>query len=207
MKALKKIWQKIVDFWRKFDTAEEFTEAQFEVPQSRLTPELVDMAYQEGMRHLDSQSRKLAQTKQLVQTILGWYVAAGISLIGILVGQIASGGSAFTIAMAAYGTAIVTISAWRFWSGSLFDTITYEPGVEPAVFLNDETVSWLNTLPDERWGFFKKHQELIRIQKASDRNMDQSIRIRRCYRRGVRVTVFGLFGAVILIPFLALVLL
>lgn len=205
--ALKKAWRAVLDFWRKFDRTEEVTERPFMVPQSKLTARIVDMAYEEGIRRLESQVAALARTKQLVQTILGWYVAAGISLVGILVGQIASGGSGFTIIMATYGTVVVAVSAWRFWNGSLFDTVTYEPGVEPAEFLNDEAVDWLNTLPDESWEFYKKHQELVRIQKAIDRNTAQSVRIRRLYRRGVRVTVFGLFGAAILIPFLALVLL
>lgn len=162
MKALKKAWRAVLDFWRKFDRAEEVTERPFMIPQSKLTTKIVDLAYEEGIRRLESQVAALARTKQLVQTILGWYVAAGISLVGILVGQIASGGSGFTIIMATYGTVVVAVSAWRFWNGSLFDTVTYEPGVEPAEFLNDEAVDWLNTLPDESWEFYKKHQELVR---------------------------------------------
>ena len=96
---------------------------EFDVKMKRLTPEIIDLAYAEAIRRLDNQQNSMAKAQQQIQTFLGWYLAAIISLIGILTGQmIDDSGSSFVILMSFYGIIVLGTASFCFWS-SLQDGI------------------------------------------------------------------------------------
>lgn len=162
----------------------------FEIPMDRLTPEIIDLAYDEGRRRLEYTTAKIAETLTLVQTILGWYIAADISLIGILAGQVTgTHPSPAAIALTSYGIVFISAAALCFWRGALFNVSTYGPGAAPVNFLSEETVGWLEQFHDKDWVTCKKYQCLLDLQESINRNTKISLRVRRCYRTGVNISL------------------
>ena len=173
----------------------------FDVEMKRLTPEIIDLAYVEAIRRLDNQQNSMAKAQQQIQTFLGWYLAAIISLIGILAGQLIDGsGSSFVILMSLYGIIVLGAASFCFWRGALFKTEYQPSGDEPAHFLSNEMVSWLEKLPDDKWWpASRKYICLREMQKSIIINRKRSEQTRNLYRKGVAVTVIGI---VLLIVFL-----
>ena len=173
----------------------------FDVKMGRLTPEIIDLAYEEAIRRLDNQQESMAKAQQQIQTFLGWYLAAIISLIGILAGQLIDGsGSSFVILMSLYGIIVLGSASFCFWRGALFKTEYQPSGDEPAHFLSDEMVSWLEKLPDDKWWpASRKYAYLREMQKSIIINRKRSEQTRNLYRKGVAITVVGI---VLLLVFL-----
>lgn len=166
----------------------------FDVKMGRLTPEIIDLAYEEAIRRLDNQQESMAKAQQQIQTFLGWYLAAIISLIGILTGQmIDDSGSSFVILMSLYGIIVLGAASFCFWRGALFKTEYQPSGDEPAHFLSDEMVSWLEKLPDDKWWpESRKYVYLREMQKYININRKRSELTRNLYRKGVAITVVGI---------------
>ena len=173
----------------------------FDVKMGRLTPEIIDLAYVEAIRRLDNQQNSMAKAQQQIQTFLGWYLAAIISLIGILTGQmIDDSGSSFVILMSLYGIIVLGCASFCFWRGALFKTEYQPSGDEPAHFLSEEMVSWLEKLPDDKWWpASRKYAYLREMQKYTNINRKRSELTRNLYRKGVAITVVGI---VLLLVFL-----
>lgn len=173
----------------------------FDVKMGRLTPEIIDLAYVEAIRRLDNQQNSMAKAQQQIQTFLGWYLAAIISLIGILTGQmIDDSGSSFVILMSLYGIIVLGTASFCFWRGALFKTEYQPSGDEPAHFLSEEMVSWLEKLPDDKWWpASRKYAYLREMQKYININRKRSELTRNLYRKGVAITVVGI---VLLLVFL-----
>lgn len=172
---------------------EAFGERTFDIPMDRLTPEVIDLAYTEAIRRLDNQQNAMARAQQQIQTFLGWYLAAIVSLTGILAGQlVGEGGSAFVILLSLYGIAVLGAASFCFWRGALFRTEYQPSGDEPAHFLSDKMVSWLEKLPDDKWWpASRKYAYLKEMQKSIIINRKRSEQTRNLYRKGVAVTVAG----------------
>lgn len=176
----------------------------FEIPMNRLTPEVIDLAYDEGNKRLEYITAKIAETLTLVQTILGWYIAADISLIGILAGQVTgTHRSATAVALTCYGIVFISAAAFCFWRGALFNVSTYGPGATPVHFLSEETVGWLEQFRDKDWVTCKKYQCLLDLQESINRNTEISLRIRRCYRTGVNISLVAAAVACVILFSLA----
>ncbi len=173
----------------------------FDVEMKRLTPEIIDLAYVEAVRRLDNQQNSMARTQQQIQTFLGWYLAAIISLIGILTGQmIDDSGSSFVVLMSLYGILVLGTASFCFWRGALFKTEYQPSGDEPAHFLSDKMVRWLERLPDDKWWpASRKYVYLREMQKSIIINRKRGELTRSLYRKGVAVTVVGI---VLLLVFL-----
>ena len=92
----------------------------FEIDSKEFPPKLVDLAYEEARAALRNDFDAIAKTQQQVQTFLGWYLAAIVSLIGILVGTLASQeGSLLVMLMTAYGIVALSVPAAQISSGVL----------------------------------------------------------------------------------------
>jgi len=57
----------------------------------KMDPEIVDHALSEGIRYMESQAAHIDSTQRKVITILGWIIAALISLLSFLFAQISAG--------------------------------------------------------------------------------------------------------------------
>ena len=90
----------------------------FEIDSKEFPPKLVDLAYEEARAALRNDFDAIAKTQQQVQTFLGWYLAAIVSLIGILVGTLASQeGSLLVMLMTAYGIVALSVPAAQLTTG------------------------------------------------------------------------------------------
>ncbi len=192
-------------FKRKENTVKEvFEEKTFDIPMERLTPEIIDLAYEAGKKKLEFSTKTISNTMGTVQTFLGWYVAADISLIGILAGLVATPShSTLSLAFTCYGIVFVSVVIFCFWKGSMYNVTSYGPGSSPADFLTPETVDWLDYYKDKEWVTCKKYQELIRLQDCANRNLRIALRIRKCYRIGVWISLSAAAFACIILFSLA----
>ena len=183
---------------------EVFEEKTFDIPMERLTPEIIDLAYEAGKKKLEFSTKTISNTMGIVQTFLGWYVAADISLIGILAGLVATPShSMLSLAFTCYGIVFVSVVIFCFWKGSMYNVTSYGPGSSPADFLTLETVNWLDNYKDKDWIVCKKYQELIRLQDCANRNLRIALRIRKCYRIGVQISLWAAAFACIILFSLA----
>ncbi len=183
---------------------EVFEEKTFDIPMERLTPEIIDLAYEAGKKKLEFSTKTISNTMGIVQTFLGWYVAADISLIGILAGLVATPShSTLSLAFTCYGIVFVSVVIFCFWKGSMYNVTSYGPGFAPADFLTKETVDWLDNYKDKDWIVCKKYQELIRLQDCANRNLRIALRIRKCYRSGVQISLWAAAFACIILFSLA----
>lgn len=167
----------------------------FNVEMKRLTPEIIDLAYVEAIRRLDNQQNSMAKAQQQIQTFLGWYLAAIISLIGILTGQMAddSRSSSFVILMSLYGIIVLGAASFCFWRGALFKTEYQPSGDEPAHFLSDKMVRWLERMPNDKWWpDSRKYAYLKEMQLRININRKRSEQTRNLYRKGVAITAVGI---------------
>ncbi len=177
---------------KKKTGSEVFEEKTFDIPMDRLTPEIIDLAYETGKRKLEFSTQTISRTMGIVQTFLGWYVAADISLIGILAGLVAAPShSGLLLMFTCYGIVFISVIIFFFWRGSIYNVTSYGPGSTPADFLTKETVDWLNGYKDKDWVVCKKYQELIRFQDCANRNLRIALRIRKYYRAGVLISLYA----------------
>lgn len=192
-------------FKHKENTAKQvFEEKTFDIPMDRLTPEIINLAYEAGKRKLEFSTQTISHTMGIVQTFLGWYVAADISLIGILAGLVAaSAPSTLSLSLTCYGIVFISVVIICFWKGSMYNVTSYGPGSAPADFLTLETVDWLDNYKDKNWVVCKKYQELIRLQDCANRNLRIALRIRKCYRIGVNISLWAAAFACIILFSLA----
>ncbi|MBQ6186038.1 MAG: hypothetical protein IJK48_09240 [Bacteroidales bacterium] len=171
----------------------------------KLDPEIVSYALDEGKLLLESQSKSIDSTQRKVITILGWIIAALISLIGILVKQVASG-SPQNVAfwMNLYGIIALAIPATLILFGVLFNVETYLPGNEPANTLDETVINWVNSRRREtRKIDLLKLSNLQMVQACCSANNKTIKRLVIFYRMGIASLLLLILGGVILLYFLS----
>lgn len=177
----------------------------FSLPLEAIPEDLVDLAYDEGKQYLESDLSSIAKTQQHVQTFLGWYLAAIVSLIGILVGLLSSAHpSTLALVMTAYGIVALSIPAFLLWKGALYHTTVYSSGAYPEHFLSKEILDWLEKFPVEKWVYYRKVQYLKDLQTMHEKNEELSKRIKKYYRSSIKCTAIGVIAGLILLLLLAL---
>ena len=177
------------------------TENSFAVDIEKLDPEIVNYALEEGKLLLESQSKSIDSTQRKVIIILGWIIAALISLIGILVKQVASG-SPHNVAfwMNLYGIIALAIPAALILFGVLFNVETYLPGNEPANTLDETVINWVNSRRREtRKIDLLKLSNLQMVQDCCITNNTTIKRLVIFYRLGIASLSLLILGGVILL--------
>lgn len=172
----------------------------YELDSKEFPPKLVDLAYEEARAALRNDFDSIAKTQQQVQTFLGWYLAAIVSLIGILVGTLArQEGSLFVILMTVYGIVALSIPAAQMWFGVLYNVTVYPEGGEPSVILSEEALDWLNGYPKGEQAHFRKLAYLVDLDERHKKNSDLRRRMCTAYRVGLTMTIVGIaFGLILL---------
>ena len=170
----------------------------------KLDPEIVDYALQEGNILLEHQSKSIDATQRKVITILGWIIVALISLIGILVGQVAAGKtSGVTFWMNLYGIIALIIPSSLILFGVLVNTEYYLPGNEPSNTLDETVINWINTRRrNARKIDLLKLSNLQTVENACVANRKTIRRLIIFYRLGIASLALLMIGGIILLYFL-----
>ncbi len=173
----------------------------FEIDSKEFPSKLVDLAYEEARAALRNDFDAIAKTQQQVQTFLGWYLAAIVSLIGILVGTLASQeGSLLVMLMTAYGIVALSVPAAQMWFGVLYNVTVYPEGGEPSVLLSEEALDWLDGYPKGEQAHFRKLAYLVDLDERHKKNTELRRRMCSAYRVGLTMTLAGIaLGLVLLI--------
>lgn len=171
----------------------------------KLDPEIIDHALSEGIRYMESQATHIESTQSKVITILGWIIAALISLIGVLVAQISagtSGGVAFWMNL--YGIIALAIPAALILFGVLFNVDTYLPGNLPSNTLDKPVVDWINTRKrDSRKADLLKLSDIQMVESSCEANDRTIKRLAVFYRLGIASLSLLILGGIILLCLLA----
>ena len=173
----------------------------YELDSKEFPAKLVDLAYEEARAALRNDFDSIAKTQQQVQTFLGWYLAAIISLIGILVGTLASQeGSLLVTLMTSYGIIALSVPAAQMWFGVLYNVTVHPEGGEPSVILSEEALKWLDGYPKGEQAHFRKLAYLVDLDERHKKNSELRRRMCSAYRIGLTMTIVGIaIGLVLLI--------
>jgi len=171
----------------------------------KMDPEIVDHALSEGIRYMESQAAHIDSTQRKVITILGWIIAALISLISFLVVQISAGtrnGVAFWMNL--YGIIALSIPAALILFGVLFNVDTYLPGNLPSNTLDKTVIDWVNTRRrDSRKVDLLKLSEIQMVEDSCEANDRTIRRLSIFYRLGIASLSLLILGGIILLFLLA----
>ena len=173
----------------------------YELDSKEFPAKLVDLAYEEARAALRNDFDSIAKTQQQVQTFLGWYLAAIISLIGILVGTLASQeGSLLVTLMTSYGIIALSVPAAQMWFGVLYNVTVHPEGGEPSVILSEEALKWLDGYPKGEQAHFRKLAYLVDLDERHKKNSELRRRMCSAYRIGLTMPIVGIaIGLVLLI--------
>lgn len=161
------------------------TFADFSIPMKDLTPGIIELAYEEANKEIDNQVAIIQNTQRIIQTIMGWLLAAIVSLIGILAAQLTGKGDPTGECLTVAGIIALTIPACILWKGTLYRTSLNSAGAPPSYFLHPDTVAWLSTIREGQQVACKKYQQLEELQERYNKNASLMGRIRDAYRLGI----------------------
>lgn len=178
-----------------------FTDLAF---RAKVDEDVLDIAYQEAARKLDSQMEGYRHIEQTSSVLLGWIFAGFISLAAAVVALYCSGGVTIPFIMAVYALTALIVPASVLVRGIHFGQSQYTPGAEPRHSLNPDYCQWLLDYDIEHQTKEFKFARLQSMQTSMDYNSSRNLRRIRCYRLAVRILGTEALGAVAL--FLCLIL-
>lgn len=172
---------------------------EFDIPMTSLTPGIIDLAYKEANKKIDNQIMIIQNTQHIIQTMLGWLLAAIISLVGVLASFLISDGSPTGVILCIAGIIALSIPAIILWKGALYKISLDSSGAPPTYFLHEKTVSWLSGIREGQQVACKKYQHLGELQGRYDRNSELMGKIRDSYRNGIKWLAIDLAVVVIIL--------
>lgn len=117
-----------------------------------LDPRCLEVALDLARQASESLYANYNNVKKLCTTLLGWTVAASMSLVAAIVAQIPNGWNLQMI-MTAYGLALSLTTSLVIILGGLFKRDWYLPGLEPTSCLSKARLKYLTCPANRRRGF------------------------------------------------------
>ena len=153
---------------------------------------VVRRAYEDANREVSSQYESNNRLKRMSGTLLGWIVAALISLAGAIV-ALYPGGWSVALIMAVYAFAALFVPAGILIARLHYGNIFYIPGHAPRYSLSRPMCEYMKKLRPE------DQEKMFLIQMLQNRQMDidanNAIHVRHV--RAYRAAVISLFSIII----------
>ena len=169
-----------------------------------LSPDVIDLAYAEAKDKVVSLAATIDLIQERMMTLVGWFSAAEISLVGVLVSLVASGDpSPLSLCLNIYGVVAIGAILIYLVSCGLYGTEVIEAGDTPDHFLHSEIVEKLKGV--ERKEDQLQHTKIMYLsmfQEAAMINKRTNDRLVRVYR----TVVWFVLGASAIGAFLLLIL-
>lgn len=176
-----------------------FTESRF---WSKVNESVLDIAYEEARRKLESQMSDYRHITRTGSVFLGWMVGGIISLSAAVV-ALFPGGWHLSLTMALYALAALIAPALIIVFGIQFKQKNREPGVSPRIGLSDNICHSLLRIETSDQARSYKVSLLMGAQEAIDDNERVNIRRIRCYRLAVYILIAEIVAGVLLFCLLA----
>ena len=130
-KVLKSIWRKLLRKPSK-QVEESVPKPEFTKPEfwEKVDEEVLDLAYAEAHKELESQLGAYRQITRVSNVFLGWMVGGIISLSAAVVVLYPEGWNT-TLIMAVYALAMLVVPSLIIIFGIQFGQVNYDPGAEP----------------------------------------------------------------------------
>lgn len=173
-----------------------------------LSPDVIDLAYAEAKDKVVSLAATIDLIQERMMTLVGWFSAAEISLVGVLVSLVASDStSILSLCLNVYGVLAIGAILCYLVSSGLYGTEVIEAGDTPSHFLDPEIVEKLKKIEKkEEQLYYTKLWYLSMFQEAIMVNTRTNNRLVRVYR----TVVWSVLGAAgvggVMLLFLALAL-
>ena len=167
-------------------------------------PLMIDFAIAEGKEGIESISTSVDSAQNKVITIVGWMIAALISLSGVLVVQLAAiDKDVRMVIINVYSIFAIGVPAVIMIRGILYKVELYTKGYRPSKLLDKDVIKWINqncTTSEDKLNSLKS-MYLEKIQMMLDADYKIMRQVVNTYRIGVRTLVFTLlFGIFSCLP-------
>lgn len=165
-------------------------------------PLMIDYAIAEGKESIESISASVDSTQNKVITIIGWMIAALISLSGVLVVQLAAiDKDARMIIINAYSIFAIGVPAVFMIRQILYNVEIFTKGYQPSKLLDKDVIKWINqncTASEDKLKSLKS-MYLEKNQMMLDADYKIMRQVVNTYRIGVRSLVFTLLFGIFLV--------
>ena len=165
-------------------------------------PLMIDYAIAEGKEAIESISASVDSTQNKVITVIGWMIAALISLSGVLVVQLAAiDKDARMIIINAYSIFAIGVPVVIMIRRILYKVEIYTKGYQPSKLLDKDVVKWINqnyTTSEDKLKALKS-MYLEKIQMMLDADYKIMRQVVNTYRIGVRTLAFTLLFGIFLV--------
>lgn len=163
-----------------------------------LPVEVLRIAFQEAKDYVKAQEDQYLHVVKVSSTLLGWIVAAIMSLVGAFA-ALAPGGWSVSMSMVMYGIVALSLPASVLVLGIHVGQHSYLPGNKPSVFLSAETWDSLTELEGksrkEKWFLMGS---LWQLEREAFLNDKWNMRRVRAYRLALSLLASGVMGALLL---------
>ena len=165
-------------------------------------PLMIDYAIAEGKDAIESISASVDSTQNKVITVIGWMIAALISLSGVLVVQLAAiDKDARMIIINAYSIFAIGVPVVIMLRRILYKVEIYTKGYQPSKLLDKDVVKWVNqnyTTSEDKLKALKS-MYIEKIQMMLDADYKIMRQVVNTYRIGVRTLAFTLLFGIFLV--------
>ena len=161
-----------------------FTDLEY---RNKVDEAVLDIAYREAVRRLDSQMESYRHIERTSSVLLGWICAGFISLAAAVVALYCSGGVTIPFIMAAYALAALIVPAAVLVRGIHFKQFHRTPGMLPSVTLSPSRCEWIAGSEAEGQTKYYKIGLLQSYQSICEENAAGNLRRIRLYRTAVRI--------------------
>lgn len=165
-------------------------------------PLMIDYAIAEGKEAIESISASVDSTQNKVITIVGWMIAALISLSGVLVVQLAAiDKDARMVIINAYSIFAIGVPVVIMIRRILYKVELYTKGYQPSKLLDKDVIKWINqncTTSEDKLKALKS-MYIEKIQMMLDADYKKMRQVVNTYRIGVRTLVFMLLFGIFLV--------
>lgn len=181
----------------------EFTETKFDESKIPDIPaELIDVAYEEGCRLIDSQYMAMKHVWGNSNTIIGWLIAVMAALTGVLVSNIVSGNVNLITILSSYGIIVILVAMVLLIIGVIFKKDFYQNGDSPSHFLRDGVLMALKQVEIGEYVKYAKGWALWEIQFKIMENTKRHNRMIKFYRIAMSILLCGVIVGALFIFFL-----
>lgn len=178
-----------------------FTATEFDVDFAKLDPEVVDFAYSEGRLQVASTVDSIDKIQEKIATILGWLITAEVSLIGVLVSQLAGDcPELLPLIMNIYGVIVLAIAIVYLVRKTYYKVEIITPGEPPAMILRQDVLECLEVAKTKEKSRYLKAWYLRDLQKAYSFDYKVLGRLAKGYRNTVKILAWTfVFGIILLL--------
>lgn len=155
--------------------------------QLKVDEAVLDIAYQEAVRKLDSQLESYRHIERTSSVLLGWIFAGFISLAAAVVALYCSGGVTIPFIMAVYALTALIVPASVLVRGIHFKQFHRTPGMLPSVTLSKSRCEWIAGSGTEGQRKFYMIGLLQSYQGICEANAAGNLRRIKLYRLAVRI--------------------